>query len=200
MWLAFFPSSALRHYYIKHAMNNTENNSLTLNNSEDSFDTEEPVSKSQRKREMLELQDLGKELTEITEKLLAKCQLPAELLNAIQEYKRLPNKHEARRRQLQFIGKLMRSVETTQIEQALGRHQHHANLNKRLDQQLEKLREQLLAGSAEALQELILEHPDIDIQYLRQLIRQAQKELNKNKLPSSNKKLFQYLRKLKQTD
>ncbi|MBN4053494.1 DUF615 domain-containing protein [Haliea sp. AH-315-K21] len=181
-------------------MNNTENNSLTLNNSEDSFDTEEPVSKSQRKREMLELQDLGKELTEITEKLLAKCQLPAELLNAIQEYKRLPNKHEARRRQLQFIGKLMRSVETTQIEQALGRHQHHANLNKRLDQQLEKLREQLLAGSAEALQELILEHPDIDIQYLRQLIRQAQKELNKNKLPSSNKKLFQYLRKLKQTD
>ena len=64
-----------------------------MNNSEEPLDnTEEFVSKSQRKREMLALQDLGKKLTEVNAPLLAKCQLPTELLSAIEEYKRLPNK------------------------------------------------------------------------------------------------------------
>jgi ribosome-associated protein len=181
----------LQHYCIEHDMNNSEE---PLDN------TEEFVSKSQRKREMLALQDLGKKLTEVNAPLLAKCQLPTELLSAIEEYKRLPNKHEARRRQLQFIGKVMRSVDTSLIEKVLERDQHNANLNKRFFTQLEDLREKLLAGSEEALQELILDHPTIDIQYLRQLIRQTLKEQDHKKPPSSGKKLFQYLRELKQTD
>ena len=177
-------------------MNNTENNSL--NNAEGSaLDEEEFVSKSQRKREMLALQDLGKELTEINDKLLALCQLPSELLNAILEYKRLPNKHEARRRQMQFIGKLMRKTDTELIEKVLKLDHHNANLNKRLFKQLEILRDKLLSGSEATLQTLILDHPDLDIQYLRQLIRQTQKEHNQKKPPSSSKKLFQYLRELK---
>ncbi len=103
-----------------------------MDNTEESLvDTEEHVSKSQRKREMLALQDLGKKLTEINAALLTKCQLPAELHKAIEEFKRLPNKHEARRRQLQFIGKLMRNTDTTLIEQVLNQDQHNASLNKR---------------------------------------------------------------------
>ncbi|MGA1741211.1 MAG: ribosome biogenesis factor YjgA [Pseudohongiellaceae bacterium] len=172
-----------------------------FNDPEDSLsDTEEIVSKSQRKREMLALQELGKKLTEINDQLLEKCQLPADLSIAVQDFKRLPNKHEARRRQLQYIGKLMRSVDTDLIEKVLEQDQQSANLNKRFFKQMEELREKLLAGSEETLQSLITEHPDLDIQYLRQLIRQAQKEQVQNKAPSSSRKLFQYLRELKQTD
>ena len=171
------------------------------NNSEDfPIDTDEPVSKSQRKREMLALQELGKRLTELNTSLLLKCELPDDLLRAIEEFQRLPNKHEARRRQLQFIGKLMRNTDTSLIEKVLNQDQHNANLNKRFFKQLEEFRERLLAGSEDALQQLILDHPSIDIQYLRQLIRQTQKEQDQKKPPSSAKKLFQYLRELKQTD
>ncbi len=191
MWLASSHFWALRLYCIKHDMNNPEE---PLDNTEDF------VSKSQRKREMLALQELGKKLTEINNHLLAKCQLPAELLNAIEEFKRLPNKHEARRRQLQFIGKVMRNTDTTLIEKVLAQDQHNANLNKRLFSQIEELRDKLLAGSEETLQNLILDHPTIDIQYLRQLIRQTLKEQDQKKAPSSGKKLFQYLRELKQED
>lgn len=191
MLLASFLSLALQLYCIKHDMNDPEE---SLDNAE------EHISKSQRKREMLALQDLGKKLTEINAPLLAKCQLPSELLSAIEEYKRLPNKHEARRRQLQFIGKVMRSVDTSLIEKVLDQDQYNANLNKRLFSQIEELREKLLAGSEDTLQALILDHPTIDIQYLRQLIRQALKEQDHKKPPSSGKKLFQYLRELKQAD
>lgn len=163
-------------------------------------ETEESLSKSQRKRDMLALQALGKKLTEINRQLLSKCQLPAELQLAIEEFKRLPNKHEARRRQLQFIGKLMRNTDIAQIESVLNTDQQQANLNKRFFKELENLREQLLAGSEEALQMLIRDHPDIEIQHLRQLIRQAQKEQSQNKDPATSKKLFQYLRAIKQTD
>jgi ribosome-associated protein len=162
--------------------------------------TEEFVSKSQRKREMLALQDLGKNLTEINAALLAKCQLSAELLKAIEEFKRLPNKHEARRRQLQFIGKLMRNTDTALIQQVLNQDQHNASLNKRFFKQIEELRDKLLAGSEETLQKLIVDHPAIDIQYLRQQIRQTLKEQDHKKPASSGKKLFQYLRELKQED
>ena len=163
-------------------------------------ETEESLSKSQRKRDMLALQALGKKLTEINRQLLSKCQLPAELQLAIEEFKRLPNKHEARRRQLQFIGKLMRNTDIAQIESVLNTDQQQAHLNKRFFKELENLREQLLAGSEEALQMLIRDHPDIEIQHLRQLIRQAQKEQSQNKDPATSKKLFQYLRAIKQTD
>ncbi len=180
-------------------MNNNEN--IVLNDPKNSLlDNEERVSKSQRKREMLALQDLGKKLTEINEQLLVKCQPPSELFKAIQEYKHLPKKHETRRRQLQFIGKLMRNIDTSLIEKVLMQDQHSANLNKRFFKQIEELRKKLLVGSEETLQALILDYPDMDIQRLRQLIRQTQKEQVHKKQPNSGKKLFQYLFELKQSD
>ncbi len=78
------------------------------------------VSKSQRKREMLALQELGQTLITMDAAKLQKCLLPEDLLAAINEYKRLPNKHEARRRQLQYIGKLMRQIDTSTIEQVIA--------------------------------------------------------------------------------
>ncbi len=71
----------------------------------------EGPSKSQRKRDMSALQDLGAKLTQLTPAMLKKCALPDEVLAAIHEYQRLPNKHGARRRQLQFIGRVMRDLD-----------------------------------------------------------------------------------------
>ncbi|MAM71287.1 MAG: hypothetical protein CMP91_09120 [Gammaproteobacteria bacterium] len=163
-------------------------------------DDNQLVSKSQRKREMLALQDLGKQLTTLDEKLLAKCQLPARLMSAIDEYKRLPNKHGAKKRQLQFIGKIMRDIDTDNIEKVIQQQNQQVNLDRRLFQGLELMRDELIAGSDSALQSLIADHPELDIQHIRQLIRQAQKEAEQNKAPQASRKLFRYLRELKQSD
>jgi ribosome-associated protein len=158
------------------------------------------VSKSQRKREMLALQELGQTLIAMGAAKLQKCLLPEELLAAINEYKRLPNKHEARRRQLQYIGKLMRQIDTSTIELVIAQDHQQSNHDRRLFQHLELTREALLSGSEETLQALIEEHPDLDIQYLRQLIRHSIKENAAGKTPQASRKLFKFLRDLKSSD
>src|ERR687895_594784 len=72
--------------------------------------TDELPSKTQRKREMHELQALGAELTELNDEQLSSMHLPEHLMDAVLDARRM-SKHEARRRQLQFIGKLMRTVD-----------------------------------------------------------------------------------------
>lgn len=159
-------------------------------------DETEVISKTQRKREVEALQDLGKQLTEINKTLLDKCQLPDQLLAAIVEFKRLPNKNEARRRHLQFIGKIMRTVDTTKIDRVLNQSQQLVEIEKRKYHQLEKMREDLIEGDNEILNKLITDFPDIDIQHVRQLIRKSQKELSQNKPPTASRKLFRYLREI----
>jgi ribosome-associated protein len=165
-------------------------------NNPDTTNETEVISKSQRKRDVTAMQVLGKKLTEISPGLFDKCQLPQHLIDAIVEFKRLPNKNEARRRQLQFIGKLMRKVDTSKIEQVLNQSKQHVELEKRKFHQLEIMREDLLAGNADTFNKLITEHPQLDIQHVRQLIRQSQKELSQNKPPGASRKLFKYLRQI----
>ena len=167
-----------------------------MTNSKTADDAPEVISKTQRKREVEALQDLGKKLTQINQGLLDKCQLPIPLLNAIIEHKRLPNKNEARRRHLQFIGKLMRSVDTTQIEKVLFHSKHNVEIEKKKFHNLEVIREELIAGNDETLNKIIADYPTLDIQRIRQFIRQSQKELSQNKAPTTSKKLFKYLREL----
>lgn len=154
----------------------------------------DPNSKSQRKRDMNALQDLGAELTEQSDQVLARCELPPRLADAIREYKALPNKHGAQRRQMQFIGKLMRELD----EEVLARIQSELNQNvtlaKRRFQLLERQRDELLEGGKEALAAYIAEHPEADAQLINQLIRQARKEQEQQKPPAAARKLFQLLR------
>jgi ribosome-associated protein len=157
---------------------------------------EEEVSKTRRKKEMLALQDLGKKLTQAPNNLLDKCKLPETLLHAINEYKRLPNKHGARKRQLQFIGKVMRNVDVEWIKSVMDEDGQQALMEKSRFQRLEKIREQLLSDDQSALNELIKQCPDLDIQHIRQLIRLAGKEAQENKPPVAYRKLFAYLREL----
>lgn len=157
---------------------------------------EEPLSKTRRKKDMHALQDLGETLTTLPPALLDKCNLPAELLQAIAEYKRIPDRRGAKKRQLQFIGRVMRDIDAEPILQVLDEQGQQAELAKRRFQRLEEVREQLLAGDQGTLDELIRDYAGFDIQYARALIRQAQKEQAENKHPAASRKLFAYLREI----
>jgi ribosome-associated protein len=153
-----------------------------------------PPSKTKIKKQMHELRDLGKELTELGKDQLAQLDIPENLHDAIREFKNL-NKFGAIRRQLQYIGKLMRHVETAPIIAKLdawkGKSQHHIAYM----HQLERWRDRLLESDS-ALTELLAAHPEADAQRLRTLIRNAQKEIEASKPPKNFREIFQVLREI----
>ena len=159
---------------------------------DDEWEYEGP-SKSEMKRESERLQQLGTELVNLKPTELAKVPLDEEMLDAIALAHRLQGKREAFRRQLQFIGRLMRNSEVDAIEQALEviRSRHVAG-NARMHK-LEQLREKLIADGDEAINALLGEYHELDRQKLRQLVRQAKKEREGNKPPAAFRELFQYL-------
>lgn len=153
-----------------------------------------PPSKTKIKKQMHELRDLGKELTELGKDQLAQLDIPENLRDAIREMKNI-NKFGAIKRQMQYIGKLMRDVDTAPILAKLdawkGKSQHHVAYM----HQLERWRDRLLESDA-ALTELLSAHPQADAQRLRTLIRNAQKEMEAQKPPKNYREIFQVLREL----
>jgi len=153
-----------------------------------------PPSKTKIKKQMHELRDLGKELTELSKDQVAQLDLPENLRDAITELRSI-NKFGAQRRQIQYIGKLMRDVDTAPILAKLdawkGRSQQH-NAYMHL---LERWRDRLMEDDS-ALTELLAEHPLADAQHLRTLIRNAHKEKAGNKPPKSYREIFQALREI----
>lgn len=164
---------------------------------DDNYDNsdDELVSKSQLKRDMHELQALGQELTELTTSQLKKIVLPESLSDAVHAARAI-NAHGARKRQLQYIGKLMRNIDSEPIRQQLDKLKNHSVANKKHFHQLELWRDKLIDGGDTAMSGLLQEHPNIDRQHLRQLIRSAQKEKTQDKPPRAARALFQYLREL----
>lgn len=154
---------------------------------------QEPVSKSQRKRDMHALQAVGKKLTELNNEQLSKIEMSDKLRFAINEMQRI-TKHEARRRQLQYIGRLMRDEESEGIIDAIAKIENaHLESAKGLHD-LEIWRDRLISETKEALTEFIAAHPNADVQHLRHLIRNAQKEKETEKPAGSSRALFRYLR------
>lgn len=153
-----------------------------------------PPSKTKIKKQMHELRDLGKELTELGKDQLAQLDIPENLRDAIRAMKNI-NSFGAQRRQIQYIGKLMRHVDPAPILAKLdvwkGRsHQHIAYAH-----QLERWRDRLME-SDDALTELLGAHPEADAQRLRTLIRNAHKEREANKPPKNFREIYQVLREL----
>ena len=159
-------------------------------------DNPELVSKTQRKKEMLALQELGETLTTLSPALLAKCNLSNELLHALAEYKRIPDKRGARKRQMQFLGRLKRDIDAEPIRRVLAEQGQQTELQKRRFHRLEIMRDRLIDGDQTALDELIAQYDMLDIQYVRQLLRNASQEASNNKPPAAARKLFVYLREL----
>lgn len=161
---------------------------------DDEWDFEEDPdykSKSQLKREMTGLQDLGVKLTELPRDLVLQLNLEPKLLDAIDEYKRINHKN-AQKRHRQFIGKLMRSADTEAIEALINRlEQDHLRVTRQLHN-AERWRERLLSEEG-ALEKFINLHPEVDIQQLRSLHRSAKKDLQLNKKSGAAKKLFKLI-------
>ncbi|MDX5408576.1 ribosome biogenesis factor YjgA [Rheinheimera fenheensis] len=161
----------------------------------DTWDEEEGKSKSQVKREMHELQKLGEELVALSAAARAKVPLDDELKDALQLADKLGNKREALRRHIQFIGRLMRSRDLEPIEQALAILRNTNQAATRQFHKVEHWRDKLLSDN-DALTEFIAAYPDVDVQQLRQLIRNAKKEQEKQQPPKYYRELFQLIKPL----
>lgn len=154
-------------------------------------------SKSRLKREMDALQSLGEQLVALKPDRLAKIDMPEKLLEAVREAQRFVNKHEAKRRQLQYIGRLMRDVDPAPIQAVLDEVNGVSAAANARQHALERLRARLLEDEA-VLGEIATAHPGADLQHLRQLRRNALKEAAANKPPRAFRELFRVLRALQE--
>ena len=154
----------------------------------------EKPSKSALKRAMNDLQALGAELVALSTDQLKKIDLPEDLREAVRDAQRF-TQHEAHRRQLQYIGKLMRNLDAAPIRAALDDLKGlSAAANARMHA-LERLRTRFLEDEA-VIGEIAAAHPQADLQYLRQLRRNALKEQQLGKPPRAFRELFRQLREL----
>ena len=162
-------------------------------------------SKSQRKRDMIALQDLGAALVEVRRDKLATLELPDILRTAIHEAQRITS-HEGKRRQMQYIGKLMRNVETGPIEAALAAWRGESGAEAARLHLLEDWRNRLLAADAggAALAALCRAHPAAlnpdTLQTLRNHIRMARREQAESRPPRHFRELFKLLHEIVEAD
>jgi ribosome-associated protein len=150
------------------------------------------ISKTQRKRQMLELQALGEALTALTEEQLAELVLPERLMDAVLQAKRI-NKFGALRRQMQYIGRLMREVDAEAIAARLDAWKGASREATAHLHLLERWRTRLMEDEA-ALSEFAAAYPACDTQKLHTLIRNARRECEASQAPRSFRALFQELR------
>ena len=167
----------------------------------DQFENEEdiPKSKTQIKREMEALQDLGKKLLDLSKNQQKKVQMSETLREALAEADRIKQR-EAMRRHLQYIGKVMRTEDHEAIAQRVALFDTTSAASNKLFHQLEVKRDQLIGeDSKEVLSKYLEDNPQVeDIQLLRQLIRQSQKEVSQQGNTTNRKKLFRFLREVEE--
>jgi ribosome-associated protein len=161
------------------------------------------LSKTKLKAEADAQQAIGKKLIDLPKDKLTKLNLPETLYEAVLESKRL-TANGAIRRQLQYIGRLMRETDTAPIVDQLNRWEGKHNDENARFHALERWRDRLIneSGTSQSnvLQEFVALYPQTDIQQLRNLSRNAQKEQLANKPPKSSRELFKLLREVSETD
>lgn len=160
---------------------------------------EEWISRSQIKREAEALQKLGEKMVDLRPDQIEKLPIGDTLKAAVYEARRL-SARGALRRQMQYIGKLMRNEDGEAIQAALDRFDVTKEAHNQVFHKLEKWRDRLISGEKDMLDMLLQTYPATDIQYVRQLVRNAQKETSQNKPPSAARKLFKYLRELEESE
>jgi ribosome-associated protein len=154
-------------------------------------------SKSQLKREMTALQQLGEELVSQPKDRVMRVPMPEDVRDAILDCQRITD-HEGRRRQMQYVGKKMRTLEEGElaaIQKVLDSWKGLSKADTAAMHALERRREKLLADD-NALTVLATQHPEVNVQQLRTLIRNARKEQAENKPPKAYREIFQILKQL----
>jgi ribosome-associated protein len=152
------------------------------------------VSRTGQKVESEDAQKLGMRLIALSKSQLDRMGLDEFLYDAVLHSKNIKTKTEAYRRHLQYIGKLMRGFDHAPIEAALDKILNKNNNENAQVQIIEKLRERLLTEGDDEINALLELQPQLDRQKLRQLVRQATKELAKGPDSKSSRELFKYLR------
>lgn len=147
---------------------------------------------------MTALQGLGEALLELPADRLARLDLPDRLADALREARRL-TKHEARRRQMQYIGRLMRDIDPAPLQEALDDYHGLSAAANARHHALERLRQRLLEDEA-VLGEIAATHRTADLQHLRQLRRNALREQAEAKPPRAFRELFRVLRELTESE
>lgn len=170
---------------------------------DDQFEEDLGPSKSQIKREMHALQELGKRICELPKKQLATLPISETMREAVAEWDRI-SKNEAKRRHLQYVGKVMRTEDAEAIQEALDLLDPSSDVYNRILHQQEKWRERLINEGNDALTQFVDAFPAAEMQHLRQLIRNAVKEkkeieagkAKQNSGKSASRKLFLYIKEM----
>jgi ribosome-associated protein len=150
------------------------------------------ISKTRRKKRMHDLQDVGRELVALSPEQLARLELPEALLEAVLECKRF-NKHEAIRRQMQYIGKLMRDIDAEPIAAKLASLKSPTQRDNALFHLAEEWRLKLLADPL-AADRFEREFPHADAKKLRALVRAAAEERTAGRAPKHFRELFHFVK------
>ncbi len=160
-------------------------------------DTGRPL-KTKQKEVMHELRDLGAELVELSVGQLKRINVPENIFDAVRECQKI-TAHGARRRQIQYLGKLMRGVDDEPIRAGLAMLRGESSAETARLHRLERLRSRFLEDES-VLSEIAAIWPAIDLQHMRQLRRNALKEKESNKPPKNFRAIFQILQELDQQD
>lgn len=157
-------------------------------------DSSNVISKTRRKQGMHELQALGERLTELNDAQLAGLGLPEDLLDAVVDSRRI-TRHEARRRHMQYIGRLMRGVDPAPIRERIAEWEGQSREATATLHHVERWRDQLLDDDA-ALARFISEHAHADSQRLRALIRSVREDRVTGRPARQFRELFRELRRV----
>ena len=153
-------------------------------------------SKTRLKQESHDLQKLGQDLADLSDAALAAIDMPESLRDALAEYRRTKS-HEGRRRQLQYVGKLMRSADADVLREAVAAATLGSAQNALALHQVERWRAELIADE-EAMTRWMAEHPETDTQQLRSLVRAARRDAAglapEARQPKSFRELFQFIK------
>jgi len=152
-------------------------------------------SKSQLKRESHHLIDVGEEILKLCKEDIQSLDLPDEIEEAVATALKIKSR-SGLKRQRQYIGKLLRAIDSEAIEARLNKIQHRHDINTAQFKRLEKWRDELINNNKNTLNEIISRFQGIDRQHINQLIRAANQEKKQNKPPAASRKLFKYLRDL----
>lgn len=155
---------------------------------------EEEISKTQIKREAEALKLIGRELVALNKKQLTQIPGSELLFHAISVAHKISDKNEALRRQIQFVGKVLRNEDCDAIRNAIDKLNNKHQQLTHATQRLEKLRDELIEQGDSKINELLEQFPSLERQKLRQLVRQANKEKKAQKPGKAIKDLFTYLK------
>jgi ribosome-associated protein len=154
-------------------------------------------SRTQKKNEDRALQKLGEQLLGLSSEQLEDIEMPEELLEAVRAAGTIKS-HGAKRRQMNYIGALMRDIDHVPIRNALE-NIRQGNLQKSLAfKKIEKWRDELKQGNKELIEEILTSCPDAERQRLTQLSRNAGREYKSGKGVKSSRLLFRYLKQISQ--